>query len=683
LLGQSKLWNYLSLNFYAWALLEQSEDLSRNSKSREAVKSLENVVNLLRESKKALEIELGKVERKDEKALVASLVEASEARARYSQGRIAIEEAKILDMQGNYQGSSEKYGEAAKIFKKLTLDFVDQMGKETKPLVFLCQAWEKMTLAEAKKSAILYEEAAELFKQANVCATNKSAGLLALAHRSFCKALEAGVEFEITRNKIIYKQAKEHLEEAAKYYLEAGFASSSEFTKATQNLFDAYVYMDNAKRETDIEKEAKLFSMAEEVLQSSLDSFVKAKYQEKADLVQRLLQKVKEEKEIAVSLSEVFRAPTVTSSTGNFTTLIPTYEMAVGLERFEHADIQGRIVQQSKEITVGEETSLKIQVINVGKEQVQLVRIENILPAGFQLARAPEGYAFDNLQLSIVGKTLDPLKTEEIPLTVRSLKSGSYDVRPRIICVDKTGQQIVFTTDPGTYKVSDAVLPDRVSTGYRDLDSLLLGGLPKEYAVVLTSPANDEREILIKKFLETGAKNGETTFFVTSELGGVRDLTEKYQTNFYLFLCNPRADVMVQNLPNVYKLKGVDNLTDLDISLIKAFRSLDPSKTGAKRACIEIVSDVLLQHRALTTRKWLSGILPDLRAKGFTTIAIINPQMHPQEEVHAILGLFDGEIKISEREAPTGLEKVLRIRRLYNRQYVESELLVTRQRLEF
>ena len=51
-------------------------------------------------------------------------------------------------------------------------------------------------LAEAKNSPILYEEAAELFKKANAYATNESASLLALAHSSFCKALESGTEFE-------------------------------------------------------------------------------------------------------------------------------------------------------------------------------------------------------------------------------------------------------------------------------------------------------------------------------------------------------------------------------------------------------------------------------------------------------------------------------------------------------
>ena len=381
-------------------------------------------------------------------------------------------------------------------------------------------------------------------------------------------------------------------------------------------------------------------------------------------------------------MSEVFHAPNITSATGSFTGISPTQEIAVGLERFEHADIQSKIVLEHNEINVGEEADLKIQIVNVGKEPVILARIENLLPESFQLTSLPKGFSFEKLQLKILGKQLDPLKTEEIKLTLRPFKSGVFEIRPKIVCVDVTGQQIVFTPEPATYTVSDAVLPDRVSTGYKDLDNLLLGGLPKEYAVVLASPSNDERELIIRKFLETGVQKGEVTFYITTEAAEVRGLAEEFQSNFFLFVCNPRAQVMLKNLPNVYKLQGVENLTEIDISLIKASRSLDSTKTGTRRAVVEIISDVLLQHRALIARKWLSGLLPDLRSKGFTILAVINPQMHPTEEVHAILGLFDGEIRILEKETPTGLEKVLRIRRLYNRRYVENEINVTRQRIE-
>jgi KaiC/GvpD/RAD55 family RecA-like ATPase len=682
LLGQSKTWNYLSLNFYAWSILEQAEDFSRQDNSKKSIKSFENATKYLRESKKNLETEIERINRSDEKSLVVNLVEASEARETFSLARVAIEEAKILDKKGKHLLSSDKYGDAAKLFQKISANYPEQIRWEAKPLVFLCQAWEKMKLGEAKNSPILFEEASDLFKKAKEYATSEEAGLLALAHSSFCKALESGAEFEITRSKAIYKETKRHLEAAANYYLRAGFEAFSEYTKATRNLFDAYVFMDDAKKETDPAKEAKHFLMAEKVLGVSLDSFSKARHEEKAALVERLLSKAKEERELAVSLSEVFHAPGVTSSTGSFTTLSPSYEMAVGLERFEHADIQAKIVLPVEEISVGEDLKLKIQLINVGKEPVLLAKIENLLPASFQMVRVPDGFVFENLQLTIMGKQLAPLKAEEITLTLRSFKSGDFEFRPKIVCVDETGEELIFHVEPATYSVSDAILSGRIRTGYKDLDNLLMGGLPEEYGIILTSPSNDERALLIKRFLETGIKNGETTFYITSEVGAVKELADEFQSNFYLFVCNPRADVMIKSLPNVYKIKGVDSLTDIDISLIKAFRSLDRSNTSPRRACIEVVSDVLLQHRAVITRKWLSGLLPDLKSRGFTTLAIVNPQMHPTEEVYAILGLFDGEIRVTERDTQKGLEKVLRIRKLYNQRYMESELIVTRQKIE-
>ncbi|MDH5782145.1 MAG: hypothetical protein OEZ35_00560 [Candidatus Bathyarchaeota archaeon] len=228
--------------------------------------------------------------------------------------------------------------------------------------------------------------------------------------------------------------------------------------------------------------------------------------------------------------------------------------------------------------------------------------------------------------------------------------------------------------EPVKIKIPEVVLPDRVTTGYKDLDNLLFGGIPENYAVILTSPSCDERDLMIKRFLEAGAKKGQITFYVTIEASGVRALAEEFQSNFYLFICNPHADSMIKNLPNVFKLKGVENLTDINIALSSAFSRLDTSIGGPKRACIETVSDVLLQHHAVSTRRWLTGLIPDLRSRGFTTLAVMNPQMHPPQEVHAILGLFEGEVNIYEKETERGLEKFLKIRKMLNQRYLDSKL---------
>jgi len=236
--------------------------------------------------------------------------------------------------------------------------------------------------------------------------------------------------------------------------------------------------------------------------------------------------------------------------------------------------------------------------------------------------------------------------------------------------------------EPVTIEIPEVVLPGRISTGYKDLDSMLFGGIPENYAVILTSPSCDEKDLLIREFLEAGAKEGQITFYLTTDAGGVRDLVEEFQSNFYLFICNPQADRIIKSLPNVFKVKGVENLTDISIALSSAFRKLGKSLIGPRRACIEIISDVLLQQHAVQTRRWLTALIPQLKSKGFTTLAVMNPHMHSPQEVQAILGLFEGEINIYEKEEERGLGKFLKIRKMYNQRYLESKLPLRKEKMK-
>jgi KaiC/GvpD/RAD55 family RecA-like ATPase len=221
-------------------------------------------------------------------------------------------------------------------------------------------------------------------------------------------------------------------------------------------------------------------------------------------------------------------------------------------------------------------------------------------------------------------------------------------------------------------------IPGRVATGYPDLDKLLCGGIPENYAVALTTPSWDERELLVSSFLKTGTEQGEVTFYLTVDPGATRSLAEKYQTSFYLFVCNPQADAIVKDAPNMFKLKGVENLTDISIALTSAMHKLDPSLKGPRRICIDLVSDVLLQHHVVQTRRWLTALITELKSTGFTTLAVIDPQIHPSEELHAILGLFEGEINIHEKETEKGSEKYLKIKKMSNQKYLANEIALTK-----
>jgi KaiC/GvpD/RAD55 family RecA-like ATPase len=238
------------------------------------------------------------------------------------------------------------------------------------------------------------------------------------------------------------------------------------------------------------------------------------------------------------------------------------------------------------------------------------------------------------------------------------------------------GVQKILSLKPATIEVKEVVLPGRVKTGYREFDNLLFGGIPEKYAVALTSISCDETKLLINRFLEKGAREGEITFLITVGTRRWEKLAEEFP-NFNLFICNPQAETTVAALPNVVKIRGVENLTDVNIPLFSALRKLGASSGEPRRICIEILSDILLQHRAVQTRRWLIGLAAELKSRGFTILAIMNPHMHPAEEVQAVLDLFDGEIEVYEKEN----QKFLRIKKMYEQDYIENELPLRKNKL--
>ncbi len=217
---------------------------------------------------------------------------------------------------------------------------------------------------------------------------------------------------------------------------------------------------------------------------------------------------------------------------------------------------------------------------------------------------------------------------------------------------------------------SNTVLPGRIATGYTCLDSLLLGGIPEGYAVILTSPPCDERDLLIEKFIETGAKTGEVTFYMTINPLRMKNLAEKLQSQVYVLICNVQATAITSSFLNVFELGGIENLNDINIGMFSAFRVLDDSMKGSRRVCIEIIPDVLLQHGPLQTRRWLNALIPELKSKGFTTLAVMDPMMHHRQEIQAILGSFDGQIDIHERRS----RRFLKVKKMSNQKYLGNEI---------
>ncbi|MFQ5758316.1 MAG: hypothetical protein ACE5IF_01415, partial [Candidatus Bathyarchaeia archaeon] len=213
--------------------------------------------------------------------------------------------------------------------------------------------------------------------------------------------------------------------------------------------------MHNAKIEIDPAKKARFYIMAEKVLQASAGSYLKAKHPAKQEQVSRLLEKVRRERELALSLTEVLHAPLATSTTATFTTPTPGEETPVGLERFEHADIQANLILRVREVKVGEDVNLEIELVNSGKAPALLIKVEKLIPQDFEVKRAPEIYRVEDRYLNMKGKKLAPLKTEQIRLVLRPATKGAFTLKPRIMYLDETGKYKSHEPEPVTITVKE------------------------------------------------------------------------------------------------------------------------------------------------------------------------------------------------------------------------------------
>lgn len=347
------------------------------------------------------------------------------------------------------------------------------------------------------------------------------------------------------------------------------------------------------------------------------------------------------------------------------------------VQRTTNALLQGRISVEKGDVAAGESLIMEIEIVNIGRASAVLNGIEEIVPCcGLELTNSPSECDVEGSYLNLNGKVLEPSMVEKLRFTMRALEEGTYAIAPRIAYMDGTGTQRIMEFEPVIVNVREVALPDRVSVGYKDLDNMLFGGIPEGYAVVLSSISCDETMLIINRFLEKGAREGEVTLLVAVEASRWERLAEE-SPNFHLFVCNPQAEVAIKSLPNIVKLRGVENLTDISIPLFSALRKLEAYNDKPRRICIDIISDILLQHHAAQTRRWLVGLIAELKSRGFTTLAIMNPHMHTFEETQAVLDLFDGEIEVYEKES----KRFLRIKKMYGQNYIGDDLPLNKDRL--
>ncbi len=440
-LSQSKFWSYLSPNFKAWSLLESAEDLSRKEKNTESLQVFTKASELFKEAQESFEDEINKITVQDEKVKAMELWRASIRRREYCLARSNVEQARIFDLEGKYFESAESYDLAATTFEKiLETNEIDSERQDMLTIAYMCRAWQKMKMGDARDIPDLYNEASDLFLKAKESSTNYKTTLLASGNESLCKALEFGTKFEATRDQNDFAQAKRFLVTASNYYLKGGFQKTSLWISATGVVFDAYMYMGQAEIEFDPDKRMKTYLIAERCLEQASRLYETAGYIGKRDEVLMVYNNLKQQRQFTMSLGQILATPAEASSTLMISAPTLTIEEPYGVQKFEGALIEAHLSTNKKELLVGEELRLELDLANLGRETAFLNMLEEINLEEFDLVERPQRSVVVNGSLQFRGKRLSALETDEMIFRFKPKKEGTYSFRPKIQYMNEAGE---------------------------------------------------------------------------------------------------------------------------------------------------------------------------------------------------------------------------------------------------
>lgn len=130
------------------------------------------------------------------------------------------------------------------------------------------------------------------------------------------------------------------------------------------------------------------------------------------------------------------------------------------------------------------------------------------------------------------------------------------------------------------------------------------------------------------------------------------------------------------------KIPPIENLSDATLSVNLALRDIVKKESKSNPLIIiDILSDLLLRYKSVTTRRWLSDFVGKRKAEGFTILATLNPLTATKEETQNIIDFFDGVIEIFEKPVMERSRRFLIIKKMYGRRYSDSEMLMDKDKL--
>lgn len=675
---EAKLWPALSTMYYAWGLLSRAEGQSR-TQPETAISTLTDAVMRFGEAEMALDLRIGLGRFEDEQSLETQRLLLNHGR-RFAEARLLLERARSSERNGRLPESIERLDEAARKFETFADEAVDVETRDSvRTYAKLTRASHAMLEADRSLRPEAYAMAARLFEEAQKTARSRPLALTTAGWAACSKALELGLRYRQSADRGQFEALKKLLANARNYFTDCGATNIAAWVTATERTFDGIALLAEAEARLDPAERRTTYHEAKKRLLVAAQMFERAGYVVRKEDTLRYLQPTLEE-ETTVIAPSIPTAPIV-RSVSELASQAVTQELTIGSDILSTPSLQAELSPLKAPPQVDRETGLSLTVLNMGHVPAILVRIENLGHPHVEFRSSSTQLPLSDGSLELRGKQLPPLGSAEFHFFVKPLKFGRHTLQPRVLAVSGQGELLIQPVPSLTLEVFDRDRPivDLKSQGYPGherevrkreevglppVDVLIYGGIPAGYAVILKAPPSDEARDLLRSFILSGLNSGEHVLCIARDPSLLRSIPkDKLPSLSVLSFGEPS-----EGIPSTVTAK-LSNLTEVSIEIAKLIR---PTAEFKQRACIDTLSDVLLQHGALSARKWASDLIRKLKANGFTILALLDNTLHEVKEVQAVVGVFDGEMEISERDSG----RFLRVKRMYDTSHSSDWVLL-------
>jgi tetratricopeptide (TPR) repeat protein len=433
-------WSFLAPYYDGLAKLEFAENLSRRGKSSESISSFKDAAQLFNESNISLHKHAIVLKQPEEKAMVERI--AGTFKEQYCLVRVIIEEARIAEDLGDYRTSVDKFGRASELLDEAARKTISRQEKnEFFYISSLAKAWHHMAQMTIRDPAETFRIAAQQFEKSLDYCPDENARNLSLGHKYFCEAQAASGQFTYTLDPAFYETATKYLTIASSHFANAGFSVQSTHAQACKMLLNAHALIARSSKNLDTADRARDYEEARTLLHQAAEGFKQAHQTAKQQQVLGLLESVDEQYGLASRLAEISKTGSNISPTVAFPAPARGEEAPVGHSRFDGSPIDaGYGPSTSLDSQPEQEVLVEVRVANIGNQPIRITRLENILPDGARVVKAPSNARVDRGSIILDQKRTDPMNVEIFQVSVRSVKRPLI-VRPMILYADENGRE--------------------------------------------------------------------------------------------------------------------------------------------------------------------------------------------------------------------------------------------------